>query len=128
MQFLKRKGTKLLMKHDNVIWAFANASDNEVPDMYLREIEVTEENSYPVLEKMLVSREVEGFECRMDVNGKTMWFSCDTGFNDSLCITILPDSILLDDGMIDFNWYYKFWKEMFPESTYMYGVEFSAID
>lgn len=30
--------------------------------------------------------------------------------------------------MIDFNWYYKFWKEVFPESTYVYGVEFSVID
>jgi hypothetical protein len=128
MLFLKRKNTKLLMKNSNVIRGFADDSDDTVPGFCVFDIEATEENSYSVLENSLISQEVLAFECQIEVNGQTMGFRCHPYDRDSLGITILPDLILLDDGMIDFNWYYKFWKEVFSESTYVYGVEFSVID
>ncbi len=124
MQFLKRKDAKLVV--DNYIRAFADDSDEDPGGRHVCDIEAHEKNAYSTLEHKLKTREVLSFDFRMHVNGRTMYFNCDPSWNDYLAITILAGAELLEDGMIDFSWYYNFWKEVFTDHAYIYRVEFSV--
>lgn len=126
LQFLKGRDAKLV--NGNYIRAFADDSDDDLPSRCVFDIEATEENAFSVLERMLTNREVLSFDFRMEINGRTMYFNCDPSWHDQLLITILADPVLLDDGMIDFTWYYEFWKEVFTGHAYIHRVEFDVDD
>ena len=124
LQFLRRRDAKLVV--DNYIRAFADDPDEYPGGRHVCDIEANDENAYSILEHKLITREVLSFDFCMDVNGQTMYFNCDPSYNDNLAITILAGAVLLDDGMIDFSWYYKFWREVFTGHAYIYQVEFSV--
>ncbi len=55
-------------------------------------------------------------------------FNCNPCFNERLIISVLGEFRTLEDGMLDFNWYYRFWRDLLQGELFIRGVEFDVDD
>lgn len=136
IQFLKKKSA--ILTWDNEIHCFtADDGMTRIPldmdcDDYVTriplDVDCGESDPYQVIYDLFKSRKIVSFDFKIPMAERTMCFNCDLDLKNKIMITIFGDSVLLDDGMIDFNWYYNFWKELFVGKFRIAGVEFSVFE
>lgn len=86
----------------------------------------SEQNAFDTIAVMLERSEIAAFDATVDAAGRSMLFNFDPSYDGQIVVTILGDCVEMPDGMIDFNWYYQFWKEKLDDFVTITGVEFSV--
>lgn len=123
LEFLKRNSA--IFTHEDVIYAYEEDDQDFGRNPF--DVKCREEDSHEVLYKMLESGEIRSFDVEIPIAEKAIYFNCDPSYENALHITILANPVLQDDGMIDFNWYYNFWKQVFTGHSYINRVELHNI-
>jgi len=91
-------------------------------------LDMEEENAYDRVAGLFASGTIVSLDVGFPLEGREHRFNCDPTYEGQLSITLLGDVQILDDGMIDFNWYYRFWSTIARKHITVEGVEFSVFE
>lgn len=119
MAILRR--TRASLVRDGRVHLYSQTDDGR--DYVSREC--SEENAYATVAKLFECAEIVALDAEVSHSGRTMLFNFDPCYDGQIVVTILGESVVLPDGMIDFNWYYSFWKDQMNGLVTITGIEFS---
>ena len=86
----------------------------------------SEEKALDTIRTLFAESKIAAVDAEVNYDGRAMLFSLDPRYERQIVISILGECVELPDGMIDFNWYYSFWKECMGGLVSIAGVEFSV--
>jgi hypothetical protein len=117
---LRKLGASLV--RDSRIHAYVQTEDGRE---YLSS-PCSEGMAFDTVGALFTESKIAAVDAEVDHEGRAMLFSFDPSYDGQITITILGECVELPDRMIDFNWYYTFWKNCIGDLVDIAGVEFSV--
>ncbi len=94
----------------------------------VRSIEIEENLAYDHAAELFSTNQIASLDVGVVVEEHEYRFNCDPTYEGQLEIVVLGSFRKLQDGMIDFNWYYNLWSHLLRNDLTTTGVEFSVFD
>lgn len=86
----------------------------------------SEEDAFDTVAKLFAIGAIAAVDAEVTCGGRRMILNFDPSYDGQIVITILGNYVALHDGMIDFNWYYSYWKENLKDLVTITGIEFGV--
>jgi hypothetical protein len=116
-----RQGDAVLIRGGSIS-AFTKAEDG----MEYVSVPCHDRDPYETLQECFEAGRIASFDFGVVSDGVELRFNGNASFKDRLVLTVLGNYRFLEDGMIDFNWYYTFWISRISGELDVTGIEFSA--